>query len=150
MKSCKWQVSYLSNVVDLHTEERSSRVFTTLAENMAYYCVDENGWYSTVEFEMLDGAETLLPHFLLEQFADTWDWMPLEGTPKVSYDWERDILRLFNDKTALTSHGIAENLTVGCDEEGRPISVGLAGAAKLLLPYLLPVPEDIVAYATRR
>ena len=150
MKKGKWKVSYLSNVVDLHTEEKSSIVLTTLGDSLAIYCVKEKGWYRPVEFELLDGAETLLPHFLPEQFANTWGWMPLKGTPQVSYDRERDVLRLFNDKTSVASRAIADNLTVGCDEEGRPASVELTGAAKLLLPYLLPVPEDVMAYATRR
>ena len=151
MKKQQWQVSYLSNVVDLHTEELSSGVLTTLGDSLAIYCVKEEGWYRPVEFELLDGAETLLPHFMPEEFANTWDWMPLEGTPKVFYDRKRDILRLYNGKiSAVMSRRLADNLTVDCDEKGRPVSVELTGAAELLLPYLLPVPEDVMAYATRR
>ena len=144
MKTQIWEISYLSNVVDLHTEERSSKVFTSIAENLAVYCVEDDGWYRPVEFEMLDGAETLLPHFLPEEFKDAWDWMPIGGTPQVHYDRERDFLRLFNHVApAVMSRRLADNITVGCDEKGRPVSVEITGAAELLLPYLLPLSEEV-------
>ena len=144
MKKRKWQVSYLSNVVDLRTTgERSSRVFTTLGDNLAIYCVEEEGRYRPVEFELLDGAETLLPHLLPEEFGNAWDWAPTQWMPQVAYDRERDILRLHNEKPAVSSHSIADNLTVGCDEKGHPVSVKLTGAAELLLPYLLPLSDEV-------
>ena len=144
MKKRNWQVSYLSNVVDLRTTgERSSKVFTTLGDNLAIYCVEEDGWYRPVEFELLDGAETLLPHFLPEEFGNAWDWAPTQWMPQVSYDREGDILRLHNNKTTVAWHSMADNLKVGCDEEGRPVCVELTGAAALLLPYLLPLSEEV-------
>ena len=141
----KWQVSYLSNVVDLHTRgERSSKVFTTLGDNLAIYCVKEEGWYRPVEFELLDGAETLLPHFLPEEYGNAWDWAPTQWMPQVSYERDRDVLRLFNDETAAMSwYSMAENLKVGCDKEGRPVCVELTGAAELLLPLMLPLSEEV-------
>ncbi len=143
------KISYLSNVVDLHTGEVTGGAWT-IADNLAVYVAKDDS-NRFVEIELLDGAETLLPHFLPEEFADTWDWMPLKGTPQVSYDRERDVLRLFNGKTpVVTSRPIADNLTVGCDETGHPVSVELTGATELLLPYLIPVPENVMAYATRR
>ena len=144
MKNQRWKVSYLSNVVDLHTEELSGGVLTTMGDSMAIYCVKEEDWYRPVEFELLDGAETLLPYFLPEEFADAWDWMPLEGTPKVFYDRERDILRLYNGKvSAVMSRHLADNLTIGCDDAGRPVAVELTGAAELLLPLMLPLSEEV-------
>lgn len=148
MEKQQLKVTYLSNVVDLHTGEVTKGAWT-ITDSLAVYVARHNR-SRFVEIELLDGAETLLPHLLPEEFADTWNWMPIGGTPQVSYDREGDILRLFNDKTAVTSQAIADNLTVGCDDAGRPVSVELTGAAKLLLPYLLPVPEDVMAYATRR
>lgn len=148
MDKAQLKISYLSNVVDLHTGEGTKGAWTITDSLAVYVAKDDSNRF--VEIELLDGAETLLPHFLPEEFADTWGWMPIKGTPKVSYDRDLDILRLFNDKTPIMSHSIADNLTVGCDEDGRPVSVELTGAAELLLPYLLPVPEDVMAYATRR
>ncbi len=148
MDKAQLKISYLSNVVDLHTGEGTKGAWTITDSLAVYVAKDDSNRF--VEIELLDGAETLLPHFLPEEFADTWDWMPIKGTPKVSYDRDLDILRLFNDKTPIMSHSITDNLTVGCDEHGRPVSVELTGAAELLLPYLLPVPEDVMAYATRR
>ena len=144
MKERKWQVSYLSNVVDLRTSgERYNRVFTTLGDNLAIYCVEEEGWYRPVEFELLDGAETLLPHLLPEEFGNAWDWAPTQWMPQVTYDREGDILRLHNDKSAVSRHAIADNLTVECDANGRPVAAVLTGAAELLLPYLLPLSEEV-------
>ena len=148
MDKAQLKISYLSNVVDLHTGEGTKGAWTITDSLAVYVAKDDSNRF--VEIELLDGAETLLPHFLPEEFKDVWDWMPIKGTPKVSYDRERDVLRLFNDKTVVDSRAIADNLTVGCDEEGRPVAVELTGAAELLLPYLLPVPEDVMAYATRR
>ena len=68
----------------------------------------------------------------------------------MSYDRECDILRLFNAKVPVTSHFIADNLTVTCDEYGYPVAVEIAGAAVLLLPCLLPVPEYLMADAAGR
>ena len=145
MKEREWRVSYLSNVVDLRTAgERSSKVFTTLGDNLAIYCVKEEGWWRPIEFELLDGAETLLPYFLPEEFAGAWDWMPLEGTPNVFYDRERDVLRLYNGKaSAVMSRRLADNLTIGCDDAGRPVAMELTGAAALLLPLMLPLSEEV-------
>lgn len=148
MEAARLKVSYLSNVVDLHTGEVSKGAWT-ITDSLAVY-VAKNDSNRFVEIELLDGAETLLPYFLPDQFADTWEWMPIKGTPQVSYDRDLDVLRLFNGKASAASRVIAENLTVGCDEEGCPVYVELTGAAELLLPYMLPVPEDVMAYATRR
>jgi hypothetical protein len=122
------QISYLSNIADLHTGEITGRAWT-ISESLAVY-VSKDDRQRFVEIELLDGAETLLPHFLPEQVGDAWNWMPIAGTQKVSYNRDRDILRLFNDKTPVASRYIAGNLTVGCDDKGRPICVELAGAAR--------------------
>ena len=144
MKEREWRVSYLSNVVDLRTTgERSSKVFTTLGDNLAIYCVEEEGWWRPIEFELLDGAETLLPHFLPEEFGNAWDWAPTKWMPQVSYDCERDVLRLFNDHAPVTSHAIADNLAVECDAEGRPVAAVITGAAALLLPLMLPLSKEV-------
>lgn len=148
MEARQLKVSYLSNVVDLHTGEVTKGAWTITDSLAVYVARDDRSRF--VEIELLDSAETLLPHFLPEEFKDVWGWMPIKGTPKVSYDRERDVLRLFNGKASVTSHTIANNLTVGCDERGHPVYVELIGAAELLLPYMLPVPEDVMAYATRR
>jgi hypothetical protein len=128
MDKMQLNVSYLSNVVDLHTGEVTKGAWTITDSLAVYVAKDDRSRF--VEIELLDGAETLLPHFLPEEFAGIWDWMPIRGTPHVSYDRERDILRLFNDKTPVASRYIAGNLTVGCDDKGRPICVELAGAAR--------------------
>lgn len=144
MKKRKWKVSYLSNVVDLRTTgERASRVFTTLGDNLAIYCVEEEGWYRPVEFELLDGAETLLPHLLPEEYGNAWDWAPTQWMPQVHYDRERDVLRLFNGEIPASSHSVADNLTVECDANGGPVAVVISGAAALLLPILLPLSEEV-------
>ena len=145
------RISCLSNVVYL-SDGRGASGARMLADNLAVFCLkrDETGRWVDLgpsAIELLDGTETLLPYFLPEQFGDVWDWMPHQGAPQVSYDRERDLLRLFNAKTPATSHNIADNLTVTCDEQGYPVSVELAGAAELLLPLLLPVPEYLTAHA---
>lgn len=144
MKKRKWQVSHLSNVVDLRiTGERPSKVFTTLGDNLAIYCVEEEGWYRPVEFELLDGAETLLPHLLPEEYGNAWDWAPTQWMPQVYYDQRSDVLRLSNSEISASSHPIADNLTLECDEGGRPVAVVITEAAALLLPYLLPLSEEV-------
>ena len=148
MVATQLKVSYLSNVVDLHTGEVTKGAWTITDSLAVYVAKDDSNRF--VEIELLDGAETLLPHFLPEEFKDVWGWMPIKGTPKVSYDREGDILRLHNDKSAVSRHAIADNLAVECDWEGRPVAAVITGAAELLLPYLLPVPEYVMAYATRR
>ena len=124
--------------------KRSSKsFFTTLGDNLAIYCVEEEDWYRPVEFELLDGAETLLPHLPPEEFGNAWDWPPTQWMPQVSYDRERDILRLHNDKSAVSRHAIADNLAVECDWEGRPVAAVITGAAALLLPLMLPLSEEV-------
>ena len=136
------RISYLSNVVDFHTGEVTDGAWT-ITDSLAVY-VAKGDRSRFVEVELLDGAETLLPHFLPEEFKDAWDWMPLRGTPQVHYDRERDLLRLFNHVApAIMSRRLADNITVGCDEKGRPVSVEITGAAELLLPYLLPLSEEV-------
>ncbi len=141
MDETQLKVSYLSNVVDLHTGEVTKGAWTISDSLAVYVARDDRNRF--VEIELLDGAETLLPYFLPEEFADAWDWMPIKGTPQVYYDRERDFLRLFNWGTQLSSHPIADSLTIGCDETGRPVAVELTGAATLLLPYLLPLSEEV-------
>ncbi len=99
-----------------------------------------------IRFVLLDGAGMLLPHFLPGQYVNPWDWMPLDGTRIVAHDSERDVLRLHHGKAAAASHSIADDLTVGCDDEGRPVCVDITGATELLLA----VSENVMAYATRR
>lgn len=145
MKKQQLRVSYLSNVVYL-SDGRGASGASTIADNLAVFCTkqDETGQWIDIgpsAIELLDGAETLLPHLLPEEFGDRWpatQWMP-----QVSYDRERDVLRLFNGKTPATSHTIADNLTVECDAGGRPVAAVITGAAALLLPYLLPLSEDV-------
>ena len=141
MDKAQLKISYLSNVVDLHTGEGSKGAWTITDSLVVYVAKDDSNRF--VEIELLDGAETLLPHFLPEEFKDVWEWMPIRGTPQVYYDRERDILRLFNNKTSVASHAIADNLTIGCDEEGRPVCVELTGAAELLLPLMLPLSDEV-------
>ena len=144
MNTPELKVSYLSNVVDLRTTgERSSKVFTTLGDNLAIYCVEEDGWYRPIEFELLDGAETLLPQLLPEDFGNAWDWAPTQWMPQVAYDREHDILRLHNDKPAVSRHAIADNLTIECDDGGKPVAAVLTGAAALLLPLMLPLSKEV-------
>ncbi len=140
MNKQRLQISYLSDVVDLSTGEKSEGAWT-IAETLAVYCVKDGDGFRAVEIELLEGAETLLPHLLPEEFGDVWP--PTKWQPKVAYDRERDILRLFNDDTPVTSHTVAENLVVGWNEKGRPVSAEILGAAKLLLPYLLPLSTDV-------
>ena len=147
MKDQKLRVSYLSNVVYM-SDGRGASGARTIADNLAVFCSkrDEHGQWVDIgpsAIELLDGAETLLPHFLPEEFGSAWDWAPAQWMPQVTYDRERDILRLHNEKPAASSHAIADNLTVGCDEKGHPVSVELTGAAVLLLPYLLPLSDEV-------
>lgn len=154
MKKHHLRVSCLSNVVYL-SDGRGAGGARMVADNLAVFCLkrDECGRWVDIgpsAVELLDGAETLLPRLLPEEFGDVWGGMPREGAPEVSYDRECDILRLFNAKVPVTSHVIADNLTVTCDEYGYPVSVEITGAAALLLPYLLPVPEYLMADAAGR
>ena len=145
MKNQQLRVSYLSNVVYL-SDGRGASGAKTVTDNLAVYCTKRNETGQRIDIgpsaiELLDGAETLLPHLLPEEFGNAWPttkWMP-----QVLYDQEQDILRLFNDETPVMSHHIADNLTVGCDKEGRPVYVELAGAAALLLPLMLPLSEEV-------
>ena len=138
MNKTQLKVSYLSNVVDLSTGEVTGGSWM-IADNLAVFFA--RGEDRAVEIELLDGAETLLPHLLPEEFGHVWP--PTKWQPKVAYDRELDILRLFNDDTPVTSHTVAENLVVGWNEKGRPVSAEILGAAKLLLPYLLPLSTDV-------
>ena len=147
------KVSYLSNVVYLW-DGRGVGGARMVADGLAVFCLarDDAGRWADVgpsAVELLDGAETLLPHFLPERFGGVGGWVPGDGAPRVVYDRGGDVLRMFNDKTAVTWHFVADNLTVACDGEGYPVSVELAGAAALLLPYLLPVSEDFMANANK-
>lgn len=154
MKKRHLRVSCLSNVVYL-SDGRGAGGARMVADNLAVFCLkrDETGRWVDIgpsAVELLDGAETLLPRFRPEEFGDVWGWMPRRGAPEVAYDRERDILRLFNAKTPVTTHVIADNLTVTCDEYGYPVSVEIIGAAALLLPIMLPVPEYLMADAAGR
>ena len=131
------KVSYLSNVVSLYQEEQRSDWAWTIADNLAVFCVQEEDGFRPVEIELLDGAETLLPHFLPEEYGDSWP--VTKWQPRVAYDRDRDILRLFNDETPIMSRTIGDSLIIGCTEDGRPVSAEILGAAELLLPHLLPV-----------
>ena len=147
MKNQKLRVSYLSNVVYL-SDQRGASGAKRIAENLAVFCTkrDETGQWVDIgpsAIELLDGAETLLPHFLPEEFANAWDWAPTQWMPQVAYDRDGDVLHLHNSKTPVAWHSIADNLKVGYDEEGRPACVELTGAAALLLPYLLPLSEEV-------
>lgn len=141
MAETQLKISYLSNVVDFHTGEVAVGAWTIVDSLAVYAARDDHSRF--VEIELLDGAETLLPHLLPEQFADAWDWMPIGGTPQVSYNRQGDVLRLHNSKTPVSWQLMAGNLKVGCDAEGHPVCVELKGAAALLLPYLLPLSEDV-------
>lgn len=141
------RVSYLSNVVYL-SDGRGATGARTIAENLAVFCTkrDQTGQWVDIgpsAIELLDGAETLLPHLLPEEYGNAWDWVPTQWMPQVSYVPERDVLRLFNDKAPASSHSVANNLTVECDADGRPVAVVITGAAALLLPYLLPLSEEV-------
>ena len=142
-------MSYLSNVV-YFSDGRGATGAKTIADNLAVYCTkrDETGQRVDIgpsAIELLDGAETLLPHFLPEEFGNAWDWAPTQWMPQVSYDREGDVLRLHNNKTPVAWHSMADNLKVGCDEEGHPVCVELTGAAALLLPLMLPLSEEVTA-----
>ncbi len=152
MKKPQLRVSYLSNTLYL-SDGRGANGARTIADNLAVFCLKRDDTGRRIDIgpsaiELLDGAETLLPHLLPDEFGNAWP--PTQWMPQVSYDRERDILRLFNAKTPAASHPIADNLTVTCDGQGHPVSVQLTGAAALLLPYLLPVPQNVMAYAARR
>ena len=147
MKKQQLRVSYLSNVVYL-SDCRGATGAKNIADNLAVYCNkrDEKGQRIDIgpsAIELLDGAETLLPHLLPEEFGNAWDWAPTQWMPQVSYDRERDILRLFNDHAPVTSHAIADNLAVECDAGGRPVAAVITGAAELLLPLMLPLSEEV-------
>ena len=147
MKNQKLRVSYLSNVVYL-SDQRGASGAKRIAENLAVFYIkrDETGQWIDIgpsAIELLDGAETLLPHFLPEEFGNAWDWAPTQWMPQVAYDRERDILRLHNDKPGVSRHAIADNLTVECDKDGRPVAAVITGAAALLLPLLLPLSEEV-------
>ena len=147
MKDHKPRVSYLSNVVYI-SDGRGASGARTIADNLAVFCSkrDETGRWIDIgpsAIELLDGAETLLPHFLPEEFGNAWDWAPTQWMPQVSYDRERDVLRLFNDHAPVTSHAIGDNLAVECDVEGRPVAAVITGAAALLLPLMLPLSEEV-------
>ena len=141
MDETQLKVSYLSNVVGLHTGEVTKGAWTITNSLAVYVARDDRN--RLVEIELLDGAETLLPYFLPEEFGNAWDWAPTQWMPQVSYDQERDVLRLHNTKTSATWYSMADNLKVGCDEEGRPVCVELTGAAELLLPLMLPLSEEV-------
>ena len=145
MNKNRLKVSYLSNVLFLSKGGAEGGAWT-IADNLAVFCSkrDEEGkWVigEPVAVELLDGAETLLPHLLPEEFEDKWP--ATKWQPKVDYDRDRDILRLFNDETCVMSRSIAENLIIGYNEDGHPASVEILDAAELLLPYLLPLAADI-------
>ena len=136
------RVSYLSNVLDLHTGEAVGDAWT-ISEGLAVFHArrDDDRF---VEIELLDAVETLLPHLLPDEFGNSWpSWPPVGWAPQVSYDRDRDVLRLFNDETATMSLPMTDDVTVGCDDEGEPVYVEVLGAAKLLLPYLLPLSEEV-------
>ena len=138
MNKTRLKVSYLSNVVDLSTGEVTGESWM-IADNLAVFFAQ--GEDRPVEIELLDGAETLLPHLLPEEFGNVWS--PAKWQPKVAYDRERDALCLFNDDTPVTSQHVADNLILGWNEKGKPVSAEILGAAELLLPYLLPLAPDI-------
>ena len=143
------KVSYLSNVLDLHTGEMVGAA-RTISQGLAVFRAKRDN-DRFVEIELLDAAETLLPHLLPDEFSDSWpSWPPTGWAPQVSYDRGRDVLLLFNNKIATISRPISDDVIIGCDNEGKPVFVEILGAAELLLPYMLPVPEDVMAYATRR
>ena len=72
MDTKKLEVSYLSNVVDLHTGEMTRGAWT-ITDSLAVYVGGDDG-NRFVEIELLDGAETLLPYFLPEEFKNAWGW----------------------------------------------------------------------------
>lgn len=145
MKKNRLRVSYLSNVVYL-SDGRGASGARNIADNLAVFCTkrDEFGQWVDIgpsAIELLDGAETLLPHLLPEGFGNK--WLATQWMPQVSYDRESDVLRLFKGNTPVTYHIIDDNLTVECDASGRPVAAVIIGAAALLLPYLLPLSEDV-------
>lgn len=132
------RVSYLSNVVFMDNNLPSFGAWPITDNLVVYLAKDDES--IPVAIEMLDGAETLLPHLLPEEFGGAWErgrWMP-----QVAYDRERDVLRLFNDEPAVSFRPIADNLIIGCNAQGRPVAAELRDAAKLLLPLLLPLDEE--------
>ena len=136
------KISYLSNVLDLHTGETVGGAWT-ISEGLAVFRAkrDDDRF---VEIELLDAAETLLPHLLPDEFGNSWpSWPPAGWAPQVSYDRDRDVLRLFNNEIARTSRPITDDVTIGCDNEGEPVYVEILGAAMLLLPYLLPLSDEV-------
>ena len=147
MKKQQLRVSYLSNVVYL-SDGRGANGAKTITDNLAVYCTKRNETGQRIDIgpsaiELLDGAETLLPYLLPEEFGNAWDWAPTQWMPQVTYDRERDILRLHNNKSAVSRHAIADNLTVECDANGKPVAAVLTEAAALLLPYLLPLSDEV-------
>ena len=141
MKLPQLRISYLSNVLDLSIDYPARANETCMiADALPVFCFKDADGYHPIELEMLDGAETLLPHLLPEEFGGAWErgrWMP-----QVAYDRERDVLRLFNDEPAVSFRPIADNLIIGCNAQGRPVAAELRDAAKLLLPLLLPLDEE--------
>ena len=135
------RISYLSNVLDLSIDYPArANDNCMISENLPVFCFKDADGYHPIELEMLDGAETLLPYLLPEEFGGAWErgrWMP-----QVAYDREGDVLRLFNDEPAVSFRPIADNLIIGCNEQGRPVSAELRDAARLLLPLLLPLDEE--------
>ena len=132
------RVSYLSNVVYLTNGMPTFGAWNISDSLAVFLCKGDES--IPVAIEMLDGAETLLPHLLPEEFGGAWErgrWMP-----QVAYDREGDVLRLFNDEPAVSFRPIADNLIIGCNAQGRPVSAELRDAAKLLLPLLLPLDEE--------
>ena len=136
------KVSYISNVLDLHTGEFVGSAWT-ISEGLAIFRARRD-YARFVEIELLDAAETLLPHLLPDEFGNACpSWPPPGWAPQVSYDRDRDVMRLFNDEVATTSRPITDNVTIGCNNEGKPAYVEILGAAELLLPYLLPLSEEV-------
>ena len=133
------KVSYLSNVLDLHTGETVGDAWTISQGLAVFHARRDDDRF--VEIELLDAAETLLPHLLPDEFGDAWP-TPV-WAPQVSYDRDRDVLRLFNNEIATTSRPITDDVVIGCDNEGEPVYVEILGAAKLLLPLMLPLSEEV-------
>ena len=147
MKAQQLKVSYLSNVVYL-SDGRGATGAKTIADNLAVYCTKRGDMGQRIDIgpsaiELLDGAETLLPHLLPEEYGNAWDWVPTQWMPQVSYDREGDVLRLFNSEIPASSHHVADNLTVECDGDGRPVAVVVTEAAALLLPLMLPLSDEV-------
>ncbi len=58
--------------------------------------------------------------------------------PLISYDDEYDVLRLSNGRPSQGVWVISDGLVVDFDENGKPATIELLDAAKLLLPLLCP------------